>query len=138
MTGMRRAGGNEIRGVCFRAPVRVWCAPGIDFRGWGIKMILQLQSGLLRWAAAGLAVLGLVLVVANAIFNGFNQKFQEEVAQRQQVISNRVEIQRIGEVLVHSLAATAASSRDAQLIAVMTKHGLPAPGPAPAPAGRGK
>jgi hypothetical protein len=106
----------------------------------GIKMILQ--NGLLRWAAAGLAGLGLILVVANAVFNGFNQKFQEEVAQRQQLISNRVELQRIGEVLVHSLSTTAASSRDAQLIAVMTKHGLPAPGsapvPAPAPAGRGK
>ncbi len=103
-------------------------------------MILQLQSGLLRWAATGLAALGLVLVVTNSVFNGFNQRAQEEVAQRQQLISNRVEFQRIGEVLVHSLAAAAASSHDAQLIAVMTKHGLPAPGaaPMPAPAGRGK
>lgn len=100
--------------------------------------ILQLQSGLLRWAAVSLAALGLILVVVNAVINGFNQRFQEEVAQRQQMISNRVELQRIGEVLVHSLTTAAASSRDAQLIALMTKLGLPAPGSAPAPAGRGK
>ncbi len=103
-------------------------------------MKVILQTGFLRWAAAVLAVLGLVLVVVNAVFNGYNQKFQEEVAQRQQMIANRVELQRIGESLVHSLSVNAASSRDAQLIALMTKHGLPAPGaaPAPAPAGRGK
>ena len=107
--------------------------------------MMVLQSGLLRWAAAGLAALGLVLVLVNAVFNGFNQKFQEDVAQRQQTIANRVELQRIGEVLVHSLSVNAAGSRDAQLIALMTKHGLPAPGSAPAPAngmpapaGRGK
>ena len=104
--------------------------------------MMVLQRGLLRWAAAGLAALGLVLVLVNAVFNGFNQKFQEDVAQRQQTIANRVELQRIGESLVHSLSVNAASSRDAQLIAVMTKHGLPAPGaapvPAPAPPGRGK
>jgi hypothetical protein len=114
---------------------------GNGFQGRrSIKMILQLQSGLLRWAAAALAAFGLVLVVVNAVFNGFNQKFQEEVAQRQQMIANRVELQRVGEVLVHSLSVNAASSRDAQLIAVMTKHGLPAPGaaPAPTPAGRNK
>lgn len=104
----------------------------------GIKMFLQ--SGLLRWAAAVFAALGLLLVVVNAVFNGFNQKFQEEVAQRQQMITNRVELQRIGEVLVHSLSVTASSTRDAQLIALMTKHGLPAPSstPAPAPTGRGR
>jgi len=122
---------------------------GNGFQGLrDVKMILQLQSGLLRWAAAALAALGLILVVVNAVFNGFNQKFQEEVAQRQQMIANRVELQRVGEVLVHSLSVNAASSRDAQLIAVMTKHGLPAPGaasapgstpvPAPSPARRGK
>jgi hypothetical protein len=102
----------------------------------GIKMVLQ--SGLLRWASAGLAALGLILVVLNAVFNGFNQRFQEEVAQRQQMIANRVDLQRVGELLVRSLSTAAASSRDAQLIALMTKHGLPVPGSAPAPAGRGK
>lgn len=112
---------------------------GNGFQGRrGITMILQLQSGLLRWAAAVLAALGLILVVVNAVFNGFNQRFQEEVAQRQQMIANRVELQRVGEVLVHSLSVTAAGTRDAQLIAVMTKHGLPAPASAPAPSGRSK
>lgn len=106
----------------------------------------MLQSGLLRWAAAALAAVGLVLVVANAVFNFFNQKFQEEIGLRQQMIANRAELQRIGEVLVHELSVNAAGSRDAQLIALMTKHGLTAPGsasaagpaPMPAPAKRGK
>jgi hypothetical protein len=101
-----------------------------------------LQGGSLRWASAALAALGLILVLVNAVFNSFNQKFQEEVAQRQQLITNRVELQRIGEVLVHSLSVNAAGTHDAQLIALMTKHGLPAPSstpaPALAPAGRGK
>jgi hypothetical protein len=103
-------------------------------------MKIVLQSGLLRWASAGMAVLGLILVVGNAVFNGFNQKLQDEVSARQQVISNRVEVQRVGEALVHSISVAASATKDAQLIALMAKHGLPTPGspPAPAPAGKTK
>jgi hypothetical protein len=104
------------------------------------KMILQ--SGLLRWAAVALAGLGLVIVVLNIVFNISNQKFQDEVASRQQMISDRVEYQRVGEAMVRSISTIAATSRDAQLIAMMVKYGMPAPSAAaPAlnpPAGRGR
>jgi hypothetical protein len=101
-----------------------------------MKMVLQ--GRLLRWAAASLAVLGLILVVANAVFNGFNQRLQDEVAARQQAISNRVEVQRIGEALVRSIVAAEGATKDTQLLALMTKHGLPTPGSAPAPAAAGR
>jgi len=101
-------------------------------------MKIVLQSGLLRWASAGMAVLGLILVVGNAVFNGFNQRLQDEVAARQQVLTNRVEVQRVGEALVHSISVAESATKDAQLLALMTKHGLPTPGSAPAPAPAGK
>src|ERR1700733_1269865 len=101
------------------------------------KMILQ--SGLLRWAAVALAGLGLIIVVINIVFN---QKLQDEVASRQQMISDRVEYQRVGEAMVRSISTIAATSRDAQLVAMMVKYGMPTPSAAPPaltpPAGRGR
>jgi hypothetical protein len=101
-----------------------------------------LQSGLLRWAAVALAGLGLIIVVINIVFNISNQKLQDEVTSRQQLISDRVEYQRVGEAMVRSISTTAATSRDAQLIAMMVKYGMPAPSAAPPalspPAGRGR
>lgn len=89
------------------------------------------------WSVATmvLAVLSLVLVIANAGLVLRNQSIQVDVNQRQQVINQGIEYGRIRQVLAQNVATLATAKKDAELSDVLTRHGITLNQPAvPAPA----
>ncbi len=102
----------------------------------------------LRPAATWLAVAAIVLVPVNAILVVRNQGAQRTVNERQQVINQGVQIARVGQFLIETIARSAVANKDDKLTALLERHGIrvtvnqpaaaapPAPTPAPAsPAG---
>ena len=99
------------------------------------------QSSRVAWSGIGLGGFSLLLVIVNVVLAVMNGRTQAEVAARQQFISDGPQYNAIGEALVRSLSATAASTNDPALIAMMQRHGLnPTNASAPAnnPAKRGR
>jgi hypothetical protein len=84
------------------------------------------DRNLLSWVTVTLAGLSLLLVLANIVLAVFNAGAQGTVAERQQFIGEQTEFRRVGELLVRSLVAVSASTRDAQLAALIAKHGVSA------------
>jgi hypothetical protein len=92
------------------------------------------DRNILSWATMSLAGLSLLLVVANIVLALFNAGAQGTVAERQQFIAEQSEFRRVGELLVRSLTAVAASTKDAQLATLMAKHGVTSSPAAPSAA----
>ena len=86
-----------------------------------------------------LAVLSLVLVIANAGLVLRNQSTQVDANQRQQVINQGIEYGRIRQFLSQNVANLATAKKDTELTDVLTRHGItlssaPAPAAPAAPA----
>ena len=89
------------------------------------------NRNILSWVTVSLAGLSLLLVLANIVLNA---GAQGTVAERQQFIGEQTEFRRVGELLVRSLVAASASTKDPQLAALIAKHGVsatPATDPTP-------
>ncbi|HUE18666.1 MAG TPA: hypothetical protein VMQ63_02750 [Stellaceae bacterium] len=92
------------------------------------------NRNILSWVTVSLAGLSLLLVLANIVLAVFNAGAQGTVAERQQFIGEQTEFRRVGELLVRSLVAASASTKDPQLAALIAKHGVsatPATDPTP-------
>lgn len=100
--------------------------------------LTALQSRLL----IGLASLLLVVVIVNAVLFVGNRQIQREIAQRNQVIQQSLQLEPIYQSLVRALAESAVARQDEALRALLASEGIqvsatPAPvaQPAPAPTG---
>jgi hypothetical protein len=82
------------------------------------------QSSRIAWSGIVLAGLSLILVTVNIVLAVMNGHTQAEVTARQQFIADGPQYSAIGEALVRSLSAAAASTNDPALIAMMQHHGL--------------
>jgi hypothetical protein len=82
--------------------------------------LTQLQSRLL----IGLAGLLLVLVVVNAVLFVGNRQIQREVAQRNQVIQQSLQLEPIYQSLVRALAESAVARQDEALRALLAREGI--------------
>ena len=71
-----------------------------------------------------LALISCVLVAINMYFVTENQKLQRQVAERQQFITQSVQIQAIAREIVGALANLAAKNNDEQLKQMLTSHGV--------------
>ena len=71
-----------------------------------------------------LALISCVLVGINMYFVTETQKLQREVAERQQFITQTVQIQAIARDIVGALASLAAKNNDEQLKQMLTSHGI--------------
>lgn len=92
------------------------------------------QTSRIAWSGIVLAGLSVTLVAVNVVLAMLNGRTQAEVAARQQFIADAPQYNAIGEALVRSLNAAAASTNDPALIAMMQRHGLNPTAPAAAPA----
>jgi hypothetical protein len=71
-----------------------------------------------------LGALALVLVAFNIATAFANQGLRKEVGERQQYINQSVQLARFNNQLVQGLATLSAQTSDAQLKAVLNKHGV--------------
>ncbi|HEX9442878.1 MAG TPA: hypothetical protein VGA73_02105 [Candidatus Binatia bacterium] len=89
-----------------------------------------------------LAVLILVLVLVNVLLTIGNQSLRIQLAERQQLINQSIQMEGLYREIVTTLAAVAIKTNDEQLKGVLASQGInlggepktPAPAPAPAPA----
>lgn len=73
---------------------------------------------------ATLAIITCGLVGVNIYLFSVNQGLQREVAERQQFITQTVQIQAIAREIVGALANLAAKKNDEQLKQMLTSHGV--------------
>jgi type VI protein secretion system component VasK len=73
---------------------------------------------------SALAVIALVLVIANVVLFSSNRAAQAEVAGRQQFIQQSVQLETLYQQMVHSLAELSAKNNDAQLKSVLAAQGI--------------
>jgi hypothetical protein len=93
------------------------------------------------WTLTGLAVIGLLLTVANMVMFSQNRMAQAEVSGRAQYIQQAAQLETLYREMVKALADLAVRNDDAQLRDMLAKQGItvsanpqPAAAPAPAPA----
>jgi hypothetical protein len=106
-------------------------------------------DGWLHRLLAGLAAVTLVLVVVYIVLVQENRSVQAEVNQRQQFINQGIQLGRINDALIRTLAAAAVDNNDDKLRELLAQNGItinPATGApekqaapaAAAPAGTGR
>lgn len=78
----------------------------------------------LRPAATLTAIAAIVLVFVNAVLVVRNQEAQREVNQRQQVINQGVQLARVSQFVVETIAKVAVASKDDKLTALLERHGV--------------
>jgi hypothetical protein len=95
------------------------------------------------WIVTFLGLLSLALLVANFTLLRSNRGLQREIAARQQYVQQSVQLEGLYREIVRALAELAARNNDADVRALLGKHGITyavnppaaAPAPTPAPAG---
>jgi hypothetical protein len=80
-----------------------------------------------------LAVIALVLVLLNVLLALGNQSIQADVAERQQIIGQAIQIEQLNRQVVAVLANMAIKSNDEQLKNLLSSSFGPAPAPEAAP-----
>lgn len=78
----------------------------------------------LSWAAVGAAALSIVLVGTDIWLFVANQSLQRQVNQRQAVINQAEQINRLDATLVRALARQAASQHDDTIREVLARNGV--------------
>ena len=87
----------------------------------------------LRPAATALALAGIVLVFVNGALTLRNEGAQTIIAQRQQFINQGVQVSRVAQLLVQTIARAAVATKDDALTQLLERHGVRLqPGAAPA------
>ncbi len=88
----------------------------------------------LVWTATGLAVLALLLVVADGALAWANLGARAETEGRQQYINQSVQLARINQALVNALAQAAMKDDDHDIRALLAANGITINAPANPPA----
>jgi hypothetical protein len=91
---------------------------------------MQKGKGLLT----ALAALNLVLVLANILLTVGNQSLQSEVSERQQLISQAIQLENLNQQVIAVLANMAVKSKDEKLKDLLVSSGVgfsPSTEPAP-------
>lgn len=93
-------------------------------------------TGWRYWTLVAGGVLAILLVVADFALLQRNTAWQAEVNQRQQFINQSIELNRVEQTLVRTIAIAATHNNDNQLVQVLAEQGIrvSAPPPAAAPA----
>jgi hypothetical protein len=78
----------------------------------------------LRPAAIWLALAAIVLVPVNAVLVVRNQGAQREASQRQQQINQGVQLARVSQFLIETIARSAVANKDDKLTALLERHGI--------------
>ena len=88
-----------------------------------------------KWVLTILSSLLLLLVVVNIFVSLGNQSIQTEVGERQQAISQTLQLEGLNRQLINVLASLALKTNDEALKTVLAAGGINLPGaPEPAPA----
>jgi hypothetical protein len=82
------------------------------------------EGGWPSWVAVGLAMISAVLVIADFVIAQHNRDLQIEVNQRQQFINESIQLGRLNEALVRTIASAAVSANDDKLRALLAQHGI--------------
>ncbi len=93
--------------------------------------MMQMGKGVLT----ALASVVLVLVLANILFTLGNQSLQGEVSERQQVISQAIQLEGLNQQVIAVLANMAVKTKDEQLKELLVSSGV---GLSPEPTGSEK
>ena len=80
-----------------------------------------------NWVMTILASLVLFLVIVNIIVALGNQSIQSEVAERQQTISQTLQLESLNQQLINVLASLALKTNDEALKKVLTAGGIELP-----------
>jgi hypothetical protein len=80
--------------------------------------------GWLYWTLVALSGGALLLVLANSLLVESNRTVQAEVNQRQQFINQSIQISKIHETLVRSLAQAAVGRNDDKLRSLLAEAGI--------------
>jgi hypothetical protein len=65
-----------------------------------------------------------VLVVVNAVLLLLNQSTGADITSRQQYINQSAQLGRVNQVLIQTLAASAATNKDARLTDLLSRQGI--------------
>lgn len=76
------------------------------------------------WLVTLLSIASLILLVTNAFLLHGNRGLQREVASRQQYVQQSVQLEGLYREIVRSLAELAARNNDADVRAMLSKHGI--------------
>jgi len=82
------------------------------------------RGGPLFWATSGLALLILILVCVNTILMSGNRSSQAEVNARQQFINQSIQLSRLHQDLVNTLAATSVRNKNDALRQILSEVGI--------------
>lgn len=92
------------------------------------------------WIVTLFGLLSLALLVANFTLLRGNRGLQRDIAARQQFVQQSVQLEGLYREIIRALAELAARNNDADVRALLGKHGItytvnpPAAAPAPTPA----
>ena len=78
----------------------------------------------LRPVAAWLGLAAIVLVLVNVVLVVRNQGAQYEVNQRQQTINQGVQLARVSQYLIETIARSAVANKDDKLTQLLERHGI--------------
>jgi hypothetical protein len=81
-------------------------------------------GGWLYWAAVALSGLTFILVLVYIILVQDNRAVQREVNQRQQFITQSIQLGRVNDVLIRGLAAAAVKTNDDKLRELLSRNGI--------------
>ncbi|HZT52556.1 MAG TPA: hypothetical protein VFA22_11505 [Stellaceae bacterium] len=78
----------------------------------------------LRPTAIALALASIALVIVNGALTLRIQNAQAVLTQRQQFINQAVQVSRVAQLLVQTIAKTALATKDDALTALLERHGV--------------
>jgi hypothetical protein len=82
------------------------------------------RGGPLFWATSGLALLILILVCVNTVLMLGNRSSQAEVNARQQFINQSIQLSRLHQDLVNTLASTSVKNKNDALRQILAEVGI--------------
>jgi predicted Holliday junction resolvase-like endonuclease len=89
---------------------------------------MKLSSGTLKswqfWLLNVMGVLALVLVLINMTLFKENRELRNEINERQQFVNQSIQLSRLNNEIIKSLAQLAASKQDEQITHLLTSHGI--------------
>ena len=81
-------------------------------------------TGWRYWTLVVGGALAIALVVADFVFSQMNITAQAEINQRQQLINQGIELNRVEQTLIRTIAVAATRNKDTQLIQVLAEQGI--------------
>lgn len=76
------------------------------------------------WLLSGLGGAAFLVALLNIYLFQDNQTLREEISQRQQYINQTIQLSRLNNELIKSLAQLAVTNQDQQISDLLTSHGI--------------